>query len=175
MQARKAPETPAAGSSDVERARLRAAGLSDDEITRIFATRGQGVQPAGGGAVGVPQLPVSGAMGNFSAIWAHARNIIPTMAAQIVTVFNTSAGAAARISALLSVMVKAAFVCVFAYVVALEFSQLRSATDRAHAEACQARITQMVGARPLVDSSQLTESQRRHFEEQDRQWARDCQ
>ena len=164
------PGTPAAGFSDTERDRLRAAGFTDDEIARIVVARA----PAAGTDVGVPQAPVSGVMGNFSAIWGHARNIIPTMAAQIVMVFDTSTGATARITALLSVMVKAAFVLIFAYVVSLEFSQLRSATDRAHVEACQARATARGMFRPTF-SQNWTPEQRQRFAEEDRQWEKDCQ
>ena len=150
------PAAPAGGPSDNERARLRAAGLTDAEITRIFAARGLGSPPPGSGtAAGVPQAPVSGVMGNFSAIWAHARNIIPTMAAQIMTVFSTSASASARAASLLAVMVKAAFVLVFAYVVALEFSQLRAATDRARVEACQARQQSLNMNRPTFSEDSI--------------------
>ena len=172
MQASKAADEP----SNTERARLRAAGLSEDEITRILVARAGGMPPAG--AAAVPQAPVSGVMGNFSAIWAHARNIIPTMAAQIMTVFNTSAATPARIAALLSVMVKAAFVCVFAYVVSLEFSQLKSSTDSARAAACNARMTQLVNSLPhgalSSQDPEMVKVRERYYQHQ-KQLKQDCQ
>jgi hypothetical protein len=139
-------DTPAASSLDAELARLRAAGLTDDEITNILANRRIGATPG----AGMPQAPVTGAMSNFSAMWTHARNIIPTAAAQIVLVFDTSAATTARISALLAVVVKVAFVLIFAYVVLLEFSQFRSSTARARVEACQARQNFIFSSRPAA-------------------------
>jgi hypothetical protein len=127
------PHTPPARPLDAERARLRSAGLSDDEISRIFVARELGAQPQQAGA-GAPagtagQGVMSGVLNNMNAVMAHLRGVIPAIANQIVTLRDSSASASARITAGLSLTVKAALVVLFGYVVLLEFSQLRSSTE----------------------------------------------
>jgi hypothetical protein len=135
-------DTPPARPLDAERARLRAAGLTDDEISKIFVARELGAQPqqtgAPAGAAG--QGVMSGVLNNMNAVLAHARGVIPAIANQIVTLRDSSASASARITAGLSLTVKAALVVLFGYVVLLEFSQLRSATERAEADALRAHV-----------------------------------
>ena len=82
-------DTPPARPLDAERARLRAAGLTDDEISRIFVARELGAQPQQAGA-GAPagtagQGVMSGVLNNLNAVMAHVRGVIPAIANQIVT------------------------------------------------------------------------------------------
>lgn len=112
---------------DAERARLRAAGLTEDEISKIFVARELGAQPqqAGAGApAGAPgQGAMSGVLNNLNAVLAYARGVIPAIANQIVTLRDSSASASARITAGLSLTVKVALISVLGYAVWQEWGQ----------------------------------------------------
>jgi hypothetical protein len=120
-------DTPSARPLDAERARLRAAGLTDDEISRIFVARELGAQPQQAGA-GAPagtagQGVMSGVLNNMNAVMAHVRGVIPAIAKQIVTLRDSSASASTRITAGLSLTVKAALILVLGYAVWQEWNQ----------------------------------------------------
>jgi len=152
---------------DAERARLRAAGLTDDEISKIFVGRelGASTQQAGYSAGAPGQSPMTGALANLSAVWAHARGIIPTVAAQILTVRNSSVPASERLAAGISLLVKAALLLVFAYVVSLEMIQFRLATDRARAETCSARQKVLLETQTLGPNEQWDRANQKYMEE----------
>jgi hypothetical protein len=127
MSAVTTPDTPASAPLDAERARLRAAGLTDDEISRIFVARELGAQPQQAGA-GAPagtagQGVMSGVLNNFNAVLAHVRGVIPAIAQQIVTLRDSSASTSARITAGLSLTVKAALILILGYAVWQEWRQ----------------------------------------------------
>jgi hypothetical protein len=92
---------------------------------------------------------MTGVMTNLSAVWAHARGIIPAVAAQILTVRNSSVPASERLAAAISLATKAVLLVVFAYVVSLELSQLKSGAARAHADACNARLQFLAGGQRM--------------------------
>jgi hypothetical protein len=118
-------DTPPVRPLDAERARLRAAGLTDDEISRIFVARELGAQPqqAGAPAGTAGQGVMSGVLNNFNAVLAHVRGVIPAIAQQIVTLRDSSASASARITAGLSLTVKIALILVLGYAVWQEWRQ----------------------------------------------------
>lgn len=133
-------ETPAAKPLDAERARLRTAGLTDEEIGRIFVARelGAQVQQAGVGSVaGAPgQAPMSGVMSNLTAVLAYVRGFIPAIASQILTVRDRSATASARLTAFLALVVKAGLIFVLGYAIFQEWNQhIISATQVASSQA----------------------------------------
>jgi hypothetical protein len=83
---------------------------------------------------------MTGVLTNLNAIWAHARGVIPAVAAQMLTVRNSSAPASERLAAGISLMVKTALPLVFACVVSPEMIQFRFALDRSWAETCSAHL-----------------------------------
>jgi hypothetical protein len=144
---------------DAERARLRDAGLTDDEISKIFIARELGTSPqpdraAPAGVAG--QIHMSGVLANLNALWAHAGGIIPTIATQFVTVFSRTATASARLAALLSLMVKAALLATIAYVVMIEFAQLKIGLERQKAESCSARMKAVTDNMTLDGSGNIS-------------------
>jgi len=144
-------ETPPASPLATERARLRAAGYTDDEISKIFVARevAASSSPAGAAAPAgpAPHVPMSGASGSVGGVWAFLGGLIPAAVAQVVTVFNHAAAPSARLSALLSLMVKGAVVWVVVYVAMLEITQLR-VTVYAMAQPVEA-VDDDPSARPL--------------------------
>jgi hypothetical protein len=150
LESPKQTDTSPARPLDAERARLRAAGLTDDEISRIFVARELGAQPqqAGAPAGTAGQGVMSGVLNNLNAVLAHARGVIPAIANQIVTLRDSSASASERITAALSLAVKAAIISVFGFAVWQEWRQhilyapdiSAAQLDRGRAEACSARV-----------------------------------
>jgi len=124
---------------DAERTRLRTAGLTDDEISRIFVGRELGAKQASdaGASAGAPNLGVmSGVTNNMTVVLAHVRGFIPAIASQILTVRDRSASASARLAAFLSLVVKAAFIFALGYAIAQEWNQhVISATQIAASQA----------------------------------------
>ena len=108
MTAQERVNAPPAAQLDGERGRLRAAGLTDDEISRIFVGREIGAQQAGASAAAgsSAHAPMSGALSNLSAVLAHARGIIPAVASQILTVRNGAATSSERLTAFLSLLAR---------------------------------------------------------------------
>ena len=92
---------------------------------------------------------MTGVLTNLSAVWAHARGIIPAVTAQILTVRNSLAPASERLAVGSSLMVKTALLLVFAYVVSLEMIQFRLALDGSQAETCSARLNFLANASPV--------------------------
>jgi hypothetical protein len=135
LDAKEAPK-PKPNVLEGERDRLRKAGFSDQEISQILVARETAGQPA---AVGLGSGLMTGVLNNLSAVSAHARNIIPSLKADLAHLLDGEASAAERLGAAVTLAFKAAVIAVLAYVVSLEFSQLQSAARKAHAEACIAR------------------------------------
>jgi hypothetical protein len=137
-------EPPAARPYDAERARLRAAGLTDDEISRIFIARELGGSPQQAGAGisgGAPGHGImSGVANNVIVALAHVRGAIPAVARQILTVGDRSASPAARLGAFVSLIVAAGLICVLGYAVFQEWQQhIISATEIAEQQAAKAK------------------------------------
>jgi hypothetical protein len=77
-----------------EIARLRAAGFSDEQIRHHFRQDGgSSSKPAGGAPI---LNPMSGFLGNASAVFSHVRAIIPGLQKAATTVFNSDATRSAR-------------------------------------------------------------------------------
>jgi hypothetical protein len=148
-QAAKAPDapgTPKPSALESERDRLRKAGFSDQEISQILVARETAGQPT---AVGLGSGLMTGVLNNLSAVSAHARNIIPSIKADLAHLLDGEASAAERLGAAVTLAFKAAVIAVLAYVVSLEFSQLQSAAVRARAEACSARMKAIIDTVPM--------------------------
>jgi hypothetical protein len=130
---------------EAERARLRKAGYADSEISQILIARETSSQPAA--AFGTS--PMTGVLNTLHAASTHARNIIPSIKADLTQMLDRRATAAARIGAAVTLALKAAVIGVVAYVASLELSQLQSAARKEYAEACSARIKAMIDTMPM--------------------------
>jgi hypothetical protein len=147
--------------------------VTDDEISKIIVARALGVQSQHEGAAAEAhgQAAMSGALSNFNAVMAYARGIIPAVASQIMTVRDRSATASVRLAAFLSLLVKAALLAIFGYVVSLEFTQLRLSIDRARADACIARSQNLVNTMPNVNVREIDPA----WEKANKQFMEDCE
>lgn len=121
---------------DAERERLRKQGYTEAEISQIFVAREAGGQQSESPAHGA----MTGVASNLAAAGAYAKNFIPGMLADFGTIQDAKAPSATRSHAAASLGFKIMAVLVIGYVLVQEFSQLRSATMRAHADACSARM-----------------------------------
>jgi hypothetical protein len=139
------PDTPA--PLDAERARLRAAGLTEDEISRIFVARELGAQPQQAGA-GAPagaagQGVMSNVLSSIVAVGSHARAVIPSFRKDVATMFDGAATASARAGATASLAVKAVVILVLGYAAWQEWNQhIVSQTTTMRARASQAVMEQ---------------------------------
>lgn len=143
-----APQSPLAA----ERARLRKQGYSDDEIAQILISRAVGGHQSESPAHGV----MTGVASNLAAAGTYAKNFIPGLVADFVTIRDPDAVPNARGAAAVAFAVKIIVVAVIGYVVLQEFSQLRSATIRASAEACvaeQQAVLKSMPSNPEADDS----------------------
>jgi tetratricopeptide (TPR) repeat protein len=146
-------------SLDAERVRLRAAGYTDAEISQILIARAS-QQPAGTG-----QGVMSNALSSIVAVGSHARALMPTFRHDVATVFDSSATASARASATASLAVKAVVILVLGYAAWQEWRQhIISATEiaasqaeKAHAEACSARIKAIIDTVPMDQVIEATD------------------
>lgn len=164
-------QTPSAPSMDLERARLRAAGCSEAEINLILAGR-QGV-----GRVAPPTGPgiMTGVGGNLAAAAGFVRNFIPSVIADMAMMLNRTAPSATRIQAAAYLATKALVVMVVAYVVMLEFSQLRSVTSKASTDACLARRQLITDTMPFIPlDSRLKTPHILEWEARYAEFRRDC-
>lgn len=160
-----APQRPL----DTERQRLRKQGYTDAEISQILIAREAGGQQSESPSHGV----MTGVASNLAAAGSYVWNFLPGLAANIATAFNPQAPGAARGGAALSFAFKIVVVAVIAYVLAQEFSQLRSTTARAAAEACDARLKVLMDnyGIPLTDAARHT---RTAWDDSYDQYKRDC-
>jgi hypothetical protein len=167
------PDNPAAATLDAERARLRKAGYTDAEISQIFIAR----EAAGRSSESTGHGVMSGVASNLAAAAGYVRNFIPSIATDIVTLRNRAAAPAARGQAAGYLVMKAVIVFVIAYVVWLEFSQLRSTTARSQAEACSARQKLLVDTMPAISFTGKTNTDTPYYREWRRrhdEFDRDC-
>jgi hypothetical protein len=151
---------------DAERARLRASGLTEDEISKIFVARELGRQPQQAAASAGPagQSIMSGTLNNLSAVLSHVRGVIPAIARHIITVRDRSASASARLTAALSLTATAGLILVLGYAVLQEWKQhIVSATEiataqvgKTRAEACTARAEAVLKAGSWSDMAKIT-------------------
>lgn len=116
-----------------ERERLNKAGFTEGEISQILIARETGAaQGMGGGGQGV----LTGVLSNLTAVIAHARNFVPSLVTDLARMLNRRVSPLARIEAALTLVAKCAVIAVLAYVVSIEFTQLKAMSDKAKAEAC---------------------------------------
>ncbi len=113
-----APPTPL----DAERARLRAKGLTDEEISRVFINR----ESFGGGSqqpTGAPPIQgnMTGVLGNASAALSHARGAIPAIKTDFANLSNRAAPSSSRAKSAGVLAGVAVIVAVLGYVIYQEY------------------------------------------------------
>jgi hypothetical protein len=164
---------PAAAPLDAERERLRKAGYTDAEVSQILIAReaaSHASEPTGHGVM-------TGVASNLTAAAGYVRNFVPSIIADFMTLKNQAATPTARGQAAGYLVMKAAVIFVIAYVVWQEFSQLRSVTARAQAEACIARQKLIIDTMPAVGLSGNTNTNTPYYQEWRRrhdEFDRDC-
>ena len=132
MATEDSPQTPNPSPLDAERARLRQAGYTDNEISQILISRASGSSPqAVGVGVGVGgQSVLGGVLANMGALLSHARNALPNLLADFKNTFDGQAAAPARAKSLGALVVKLAIIGVIGYAVKQEWDQhIISATE----------------------------------------------
>lgn len=126
---------------DAERARLRKEGYTEAEVSQILIQRavgGASQQPAGAWA---PQGTMTGVLGNASAVLSHARGTIPAIKSDLANLSNAAAPPKSRAKSAAVLAFAAVVVAVLGYAIYQEWQQhIISATERAKAEACSARV-----------------------------------
>jgi len=125
-------QTPAPSRIEAERMRLAKAGFNETEISQILIAKETGAAQGMGGGHGV----LSGVLSNLAAVMTHARNFVPHLVADLARMLNRHLPLAQRVEALFTFAAKCAVIGVLAYVVELEFTQLKALSDKAKAEAC---------------------------------------
>ena len=122
---------------ETERTRLAKAGYTEAEISQILIARETSGQ-AGSGGVG--QGVLTGVLSNLTAVMGHARNFLPSLKADFARILSPRSSFDVRLAAFGSVILKASVVGVLAYVLSLEFVQLKAVVEKTQAEACSARM-----------------------------------
>ncbi len=126
-------ETPAPHRIESERERLTKAGFSKAEISQILIARESGAtQGMSGGGHGV----LSGVLSNLAAVMTHARNFLPSLVVDLAGMLNRRLPPIQRMEAALTLVAKCVVIGVLAYIVSIEFTQLKALSDKAKAEAC---------------------------------------
>jgi hypothetical protein len=135
---------------DAERAKLRAAGYTPDEISKILIARAVApAQAASGGAGGVvgQQGMLSGALNNFNAALSAAKNALPNVLLDLRNIFAAGVTPAARAKAASSLAIKALLVLVVGYAISQEWQiHIISAPKTAAAQAEKAQQEAAVAA-----------------------------
>jgi len=119
------------GKVESERARLRADGFTDPEISQILIAR-----EAGGGKAAFGSGIATGLLNNVDAVVTHVRSLVPGFKTDLAHILNRDADSATRIGGALSLTVKTAAIMVVGYFVYLEALQFRAAAYKTWAEAC---------------------------------------
>jgi hypothetical protein len=133
MQTTAKPKEPAFSRIDAERERLRKAGFTDEEIRQILIARETGAaQGMSGGGHGV----LSGVLSNLAAVMTHARNFLPSLVVDLARMLNRRVPPIQRMEAALTLVAKCVVIGMLAYIVSIEFAQLKALSDKARAEAC---------------------------------------
>jgi tetratricopeptide (TPR) repeat protein len=109
---------------DEERARLREAGYTDEEISRYFVERlrGEGQAPATGGGA-APQGNMSGVLGNANAVLGHVRATIPVVTSATANLSNPAAPAKSRLKSAAVLVGIGLIVCVLGFAIWQEWQQ----------------------------------------------------
>jgi len=135
---------------DAERARLRAEGHTDAEISQILINRASGqaiggTQPTGAGAP--VQMPMSGVLGNASAVLSHVKGTIPAIKRDIANLFNRDASPNLRAKSAAALALVAVIIGALGFAIYQEWQQhiisntaiAAANAQKARAEACIAR------------------------------------
>ena len=124
---------------DAERAKLRAAGYTEREVSQILIARAVApAQAASGGAGGVvgQQGMLSGALNNFGAALKTVQNALPNALLDLRNIFAADVTPATRVKAGGSLVIKALLVLVVGYAISQEWQQhIINATRISSAEA----------------------------------------
>jgi hypothetical protein len=138
-----------------ERAKLRAEGWDEAQANEILMRRaaaGTAQQPAGGAPA---QGPMSGVLGNVSAVVSHATAAIPVLEAERATLFNPTAPAKSRARSFVVLAFAAVIAAALGFVIYQEWQihvvnapitaagQAEQAAEQAasaHAQSCEAQF-----------------------------------
>ncbi len=140
-----ATQAPKPQRIESERERLTKAGFSKAEISQILIARETGAAQGMGGGHGV----LSGVLSNLAAVMTHARNFLPSLVVDLARMLNRRVPPIQRMEAALTLVAKCAVIGVLAYVVDLEFIQLKASAERTRAEACSARTKAIIDTVPM--------------------------
>ena len=141
----------AATPLDAERAKLKAAGYTDAEVSQILVSKALSGSPQGSSAS--PQGVMSNALSSIVAIAGHARILLPTFRQDFANIFDRNVRAPTRAGSALALTLKSAVILILAYAGWQEWQQhIVSATaiadsevKKRHAEECSARMKMIVG------------------------------
>ena len=132
-------QAPQQTALDAERAKLRAAGYTESEVSQILIGRAVApAQAASGGAGGVvgQQGMLSGALNNFGAALKTVQNALPNALLDLRNIFAADVTPATRVKAGGSLVIKALLVLVVGYAISQEWQQhIINATRISSAEA----------------------------------------
>ena len=145
----------AATPLDTERAKLKAAGYTDAEISQILVAKALAGTTQGSPAAA--QGAMSNALSSIVAIAGHARILVPSFRQDFANLFDPSVRAPARAGSALALTMKAAVILVLAYAGWQEWQQhIISATEiaqsqarKVHAEECSARMKAFIDNTPV--------------------------
>jgi hypothetical protein len=141
---------------DAERARLRAEGHTDAEISQIFILRAvDGNSQQAAGAAPVQGGNMSGVLGNANAVLSHARATIPVLKADLETLSSSTAPAKSRAKSFAVLAFAAVIAAVLAFAVYQEWQRQiifeteiqKQQAASARAQSCQTRLNVAVGMR----------------------------
>src|SRR6516225_7742681 len=91
---------------DAEGERLRQQSYADHEISQILIARETGAAQAPPGA----QAPPTGVLANLTAVLSHARNFLPGIKGDLITMFDRASPFGARLGAAIYLVFKVAVV-----------------------------------------------------------------
>ena len=132
---------PTKTAVQVERERLRGLGWTDEDIQKIMIEREvHRASPQTGAPVPV-QTPMSGVLGNASAVLSHVRGTIPAIKADAANLANSGASRTSRTKSAAVLVGVAVLVVVLGYAIYREWQQhIISQTEIAAAQAQKLRI-----------------------------------
>ena len=113
--------TPTGTKVDAQRARLRAEGYTEAEISQILINQASGIgsqQPAGAAPV---QGNMTGVLGNASAALSHARGTIPVLKGEVANLSNPTAPRSSRAKSAAVVVSAAVVAAVLGYAIYQEW------------------------------------------------------
>lgn len=149
---------------EAERAKLRAQGFNDYEISKILIARATGGGSHGGGGSLGPGV-LGGHLANFGTVLGLARNALPNFLHELETVLFGGVSPRERFRAFGSVLVKSAFIAVLGYFASIEINMVLIEMRKRHAEECKVRQETMIGYSTIYELEHGSERMKKLDEE----------